>query len=169
MDWVIIGSGNGLSSIRRQAIIWTNAALPSIWDPWQQIPVKFESHFYHFHSRKYIWKCRLSNRRPFCPGRGGGKYVLTGIISFFMMIGLAKLAILSPNTTVFWFSSVSVTFRYVEHDLGLISSELKKKVFYSWKIRFNLLRPLAGVLYQAKVRFGLNLNLDLITKSKVRT
>ena len=100
---------------------------------------------------------------------GGGKYVLTGIISFFMMIGLAKLAILSPNTTVFWFSSVSVTFRYVEHDLGLISSELKKKVFYSWKIRFNLLRPLAGVLYQAKVRFGLNLNLDLITKSKVRT
>ena len=27
MDWAIIGSGNGLSPIQRQAITWTNAAL----------------------------------------------------------------------------------------------------------------------------------------------
>ena len=30
--------------------------------------MKFESEIYHFHSRKYIWKCRLPNWRPFCPG-----------------------------------------------------------------------------------------------------
>ena len=28
-------------------------------DPWEQIPVKFESEFYHFNSRKLIWKCHL--------------------------------------------------------------------------------------------------------------
>ena len=30
VNWVIIGSGNGLSPVRRQAITWTNAALLSI-------------------------------------------------------------------------------------------------------------------------------------------
>ena len=37
-------------------------------DPWEQISVKFESEFYHFHSRKCIWKCRPPQWRPFCPG-----------------------------------------------------------------------------------------------------
>ena len=32
------------------------------WAPGNQ----FESEFYHFHSRKYIWKCRLPKWRPFC-------------------------------------------------------------------------------------------------------
>ena len=41
-------------------------------DSWKQIPVKFESEFYHFHSWKYIWNCRLSKWRPFDPGGGGG-------------------------------------------------------------------------------------------------
>ena len=30
VNWAIIGSGNGLSPIRRQAITWTNAGLLSI-------------------------------------------------------------------------------------------------------------------------------------------
>ena len=34
----------------------------------EQISVKFESEFYHFHSRKCIWNCRLPIWRPFCPG-----------------------------------------------------------------------------------------------------
>ena len=38
-------------------------------DSWEQISVKFESEFYHFHSRKCIWNCRLPKWRPFCPGR----------------------------------------------------------------------------------------------------
>ena len=37
-------------------------------DSWEQISVKLEWEFYHFHSRKCIWKCRLPNWRPFCPG-----------------------------------------------------------------------------------------------------
>ena len=37
-------------------------------DSWEQISVKFESEFYHFHSIKCIWKCCLPNWRPFCPG-----------------------------------------------------------------------------------------------------
>ena len=38
-------------------------------DSWEQISVKFESEFYHFHSRKRIWNYRLPKWRPFCPGR----------------------------------------------------------------------------------------------------
>ena len=34
----------------------------------KQTSVKIESEFYHFHSRKCIWKCRLPEWRPFCPG-----------------------------------------------------------------------------------------------------
>ena len=36
-------------------------------DCWEQISVKLESKFYHFHSRKCIWNCRLPKWRPFCP------------------------------------------------------------------------------------------------------
>ena len=35
-------------------------------DSWEHISVKFESRFYHFHSRKCYWKCRLPKWRPFC-------------------------------------------------------------------------------------------------------
>ena len=37
-------------------------------ESWEQISMKLESEFYHFHSRKCIWKCHLPNWRPFCPG-----------------------------------------------------------------------------------------------------
>ena len=36
-------------------------------DSWEQISVKFESEFYHFHSRKCIWKWCLLKWRSFCP------------------------------------------------------------------------------------------------------
>ena len=67
VNWVSISSGNGLSPVRCQAITWTNAAYCQL-DSWEQISVKFESEFHHFHSRKCIWNCRLPIRRPFCPG-----------------------------------------------------------------------------------------------------
>ena len=35
---------------------------------WEQISMKLELEFYHFHSWKYIWKGRLPNWRTFCPG-----------------------------------------------------------------------------------------------------
>ena len=37
------------------------------FDSWEQISVKFKSEFYHFHSRKCIWNCRLPKWRPFWP------------------------------------------------------------------------------------------------------
>ena len=56
---VIIGSDNGLSPARHQAIIWTNAGVLLIGplginfcEIWKQNG---------FHSRKCVWKCRLQN------------------------------------------------------------------------------------------------------------
>ena len=40
-------------------------------DSWEQNSVKFESEFYHFYSRKCIWKCRLLKLWPFCAGKMG--------------------------------------------------------------------------------------------------
>ena len=37
-------------------------------DCWEQISVKFEFEFCHFHSRKCIWNCHLPIWWPFCPG-----------------------------------------------------------------------------------------------------
>ena len=58
----IIGSGNGLPPVRRQAITWTNAGLLSIG------LLGTKSEFCHFYSRKFTWKCHLPKWRPFCPG-----------------------------------------------------------------------------------------------------
>ena len=52
-----IGSDNGLSPARRQAIIWINAGILLI----EQTSVKSWPKFIHFHWRKCIWKCRLVN------------------------------------------------------------------------------------------------------------
>ena len=54
----IIGSDNGLSPGRRQAIIWTNAGIlliRTLGTNFSEILGKIHS----LHSRKCIWKCRL--------------------------------------------------------------------------------------------------------------
>ena len=56
----IIGSYNGLSPGRHQAIIWTNAGKLLI-GPLGTTSMKFYSEFKLFHSRKCIWKCSLEN------------------------------------------------------------------------------------------------------------
>ena len=68
VNWVIIGSGNGLSPVRHQAITRTNADLLSVGllgthfsEIWIRILIPF-------HSQKCIWKFCLSKWRPFCPG-----------------------------------------------------------------------------------------------------
>ena len=60
----IIGSDNGLAPSRRQAIIWTNAAVLLI----QPLGTKFSEiliKYILFHSRKCIWKCCLENGGQF--------------------------------------------------------------------------------------------------------
>ena len=67
VNWVSIGSENDLSPVRHQAITWTNAGLLLIGLLGTNFN-KIESEFYHLHSRKCIWNCRLPKWRPFCPG-----------------------------------------------------------------------------------------------------
>ena len=56
---IIIGSDNGLSPGRRQAIIWTDAGI-LLNGPWGTNFSEISIKIYTF-SRKCIWKCRLGN------------------------------------------------------------------------------------------------------------
>ena len=61
MDRVSIGSGNDLPPVRRQAITWANPDLVTT-GPLGTQTVKFESKYkIHFHSWKWMSKCRLRN------------------------------------------------------------------------------------------------------------
>ena len=63
----IIGSDNGLSPGRRQAIIWTNAGILLIGPlgtNFDEILIEIRT----FHSRKSMWKCRLQTWWPSCLG-----------------------------------------------------------------------------------------------------
>ena len=53
-----IGSDNGLSPIRPQAIIWTNAGILLIWPIWTNFSEKIIA-IHTYHSRKSLWKCHL--------------------------------------------------------------------------------------------------------------
>ena len=60
VNWTSIGSGNGLSPVRRQAITWAIVDLLSIGPlgtNFSEIYIKIQT----FHSWKCIWKCRLRN------------------------------------------------------------------------------------------------------------
>ena len=62
----IIGSDNGLSPGRRQAIIWTNAGILLI-GPLGTNFSEILINIITFHYRKCIWKCRLQNGSRFSP------------------------------------------------------------------------------------------------------
>ena len=57
---VINSSNNGLSPVRCQSIIWTNAESLLI-GPLENTSEKFWLKFQHFYSRKYVWECRLES------------------------------------------------------------------------------------------------------------
>ena len=57
-SWVSIGPDNGLSSVRRQAIIWTNADSLLIGPEGTNFKIFFFN-FLNSHSRKYTWICHL--------------------------------------------------------------------------------------------------------------
>ena len=64
---VSIGSDNGLSPIRRQAIIWTNAGILSIGPLWTNFSeIRIEIHNFSF-MRMHL-KISSVKWRPFCPG-----------------------------------------------------------------------------------------------------
>ena len=62
-----LGSGNGLSPVRRQAITWTNVHLLSIrpfWTNFSEILIKIQD----FSFMKMHLKMLSANWQPFCPG-----------------------------------------------------------------------------------------------------
>ena len=63
-ELTIIGSDNGLSPGRRQAMIWTNAWILLIWTLATNFGENL-SEIYTFSLKKCIWKCRLENGGPF--------------------------------------------------------------------------------------------------------
>ena len=78
---IIIGSDNGLSPGRRQAIIWPIAGIllfrPS-GTKFSKILIKFK----RYHSRKCIWKCHLQN---------GGHFVRHEVGTTFSSLTFANL------------------------------------------------------------------------------
>ena len=74
VDRVSIGSDNGLSPVRRQAIIWTNAVLFSIvpsGTKFSEIRIKIQD----FSFMKMHLKISSAKRRPFCPGKDELRWV----------------------------------------------------------------------------------------------
>ena len=55
-------------------------------DPLEQTSVKFQWEFYHFHSRKCIWICRLLKRRTFSHGEDEFNQNSTTSINFNIII-----------------------------------------------------------------------------------
>ena len=67
MNWVNIGSDNGLSIGRRQAIIWTNAGILLIRPLWTHFnEILIEIHIISF--KKIHLKMSSGKRRPSCLG-----------------------------------------------------------------------------------------------------
>ena len=65
VNYTNIGSDNGLSPSRRQAINWTNAWI-SLIAPLDMNFTEMIIEILHFHLGKCIWKYRLEKWRPFC-------------------------------------------------------------------------------------------------------
>ena len=62
-ELTVIGSDNGLSPGRRQAIIWTNAWILLIWP----LGTNFSKILIEIYSRKCVGKCLLKNKGYFVP------------------------------------------------------------------------------------------------------
>ena len=67
VDWVNIGSDNGLSPGRRQSIIWTNAEMLLIGPLGTNVSEIFID-IRSFDSKRCIWKGRLWNGDHFVQG-----------------------------------------------------------------------------------------------------
>ena len=67
LNWVILGSDNGLSPVRRQAIIWTNSGILLIWHlgtNFNEMLIEIQT----FPFKKIRLKMSSGKCRPFCLG-----------------------------------------------------------------------------------------------------
>ena len=67
VNYDIIFSDNGFSTVWHRAIIWASAGLFSVGSLGRS-SVKFKMKFKHFQSSKCIWECNLQKCQPFCLG-----------------------------------------------------------------------------------------------------
>ena len=74
-NWVGIGSSNGLSPVRRQAITWTSADVLSIWSLTNLSEILIKMHKCQFHSWRCLWKSRLRMAAIYPWGVGVGEWV----------------------------------------------------------------------------------------------
>ena len=99
-------------------------------DSWEQDSLKFESEFYHFHSRKCILKCHLSKWQPFCSWGDELKYVpnkeeysvltfLTGILPTFFRWCTADWR--CPNRSLDEVSSKITITSFIETEAPILS------------------------------------------------
>ena len=123
VNWVSIGWGNDLSTIRREAIIWTNADLLSI-GPLQKNSVQFESKYDTFYSWKCIWKCRLK-WQPFCP-RGG--WVKSAPLTHLSVVPHICVNELDQHFFRQWLVAWSVPSHYLDQCWLLVNWSLRNKL-----------------------------------------
>ena len=114
MNWVTIGSGNGLSPARRQAITWTNADFMSIRTSgtnFSVIRIKIQ----HFSFTKMHLNLLSATWRPFC--RGGDE-----------LNQLHQWYFLQPR----W----RCTLRYLQHRISQLSgSSCTSQAEIKWRYR----------------------------------
>ena len=104
----IIGSDNGLSNVRHQSIIWNSDGILLMEPLGTNFSEILLTKLKHFHWRICIWKCRLSNWWPSCPGlnsltcsdRGQGK------VSQIILLTTYPLGLSMDNTCRFHISTL---------------------------------------------------------------
>ena len=107
MNNVSIGSDNGLSPIRRQAIIWTNADLLSVWNlgtNFSKVLIKMNKRIYeyHYHTKMHL-KMSPAKWRPFWPGGDELSYHVTSLHgSTFCITGIRYLSKCYQNKSSFF-------------------------------------------------------------------
>ena len=134
-------------------------------DSWEQLSVKFEPGFYHSHSRKCNWNCRLPKWRPSCPGRNESsaepgllkyKSLKPCSLKFMPKIPCNVINIHHKNgahCAVFWFGIVPINFtqcvqciHYSDDIMGTIASQITSLTivyspFIQTRIKENIKAP----------------------------
>ena len=113
----IIGSDNGLSSRRRQAIIWTNAGKLLI-EPLETILSEISFAIQTFSSKKMYFKMSSKNWRPFCLGLN----VLRHSKVPWDMTNSSSYCVIQCIFCKMWVNNVCWIFDKTEHNLGLVGT-----------------------------------------------
>ena len=119
-NWVIIGSGNGLSSGRRQAIIWTNAGILLIGPVGTNREILFEIHTFSF-KKMHFTKVIAIFSQPQC---------IKGAVSY--RFSLVLLTLMCNNSKL----KADINFFFF-----LLRRQTSK--VYNWLQKFTIQHPVA--------------------------